>query len=278
MPVAVVIGGDPAVHLAAAAPMPSAVDPLGLAGLLREKPLDAVAGRSIDLLVPAESDIVIEGYIDPAGRRSPDRPAILAHRPHHRGPAGTHHPRYGHDASGQSYFSGGGSRTRFDEVCVRDRVLARVFLPLVKLRIPELVDFDLPLSGGARHLAIIAIHKTYAGQARQVATAAWGLRPLGFAKLLVVVDAEVDVRDAEQVWAAIAHEAHLVRDVWRHAAPPDPLDPTSSGDELGCRMAIDATRKFAAEGHASRARNLLLDGDVEKLVSDRWAQYGLGPE
>ena len=91
-----------------------------------------------------------------------------------------------------------------NEVCFRDRLMARIFLPLLKLRIPELVEFDLPLSGGARHLAILAIRKTYAGQAHQVATAAWGLRPFWFARLLVVVDAEVDVRDAGEVWAAIA--------------------------------------------------------------------------
>jgi 4-hydroxy-3-polyprenylbenzoate decarboxylase len=156
--------------------------------------------------------------------------------------------------------------------------MARVFLPLLKMSIPELADFDLPLSGGARHLAVVAIRKTYAGQARQVATAAWGLRPFAFAKLLVVVDADVDVRDAEQVWAAIAHEAHLVRDVWELAAPGDPLDPTSSGDELSRRLAIDATRKFAAEGRESRPRHVLPERDMEKLVTDRWAQYGLGPE
>ena len=141
-----------------------------------------------------------------------------------------------------------------------------------------MADFDLPLSGGARHLAIIAIGKTYPGQARQVATMAWGMRPFCFARLLVVVDADVDVREAEQVRAAIAHEAHVVRDVWELAAPGDPLDPTSAGDELSRRMAVDATRKLAAEGRASRPRNALPAGDVEKLVTDRWAQYGLGPE
>ena len=156
--------------------------------------------------------------------------------------------------------------------------MARVFLPFLKLRISELVDFDLPLSGGARHLAVLAIRKTYAGQARQVATVAWGLRPLGFARLLVLVDANVDVRDANEVWAAIAQQAHLVRDVWLQPAPSDPLDPTSSGNELGNRMAIDATRKLGGEGRASRPRNAALDRDIEKLVTDRWAQYGLGPE
>ena len=277
MPVAVVIGGDPAVHLAAGAPMPAAVDPLGLAGLLREKPLDAVACRSIDLLVPAESDIIIEGHIDPADAEARTAPRfsptgrLIEDQPGHT----IHVTAVTHRAN--RIFPAAVPGMDCNEVCLRDRVMARVFLPLVKMRIPELVDFDLPLSGGARHLAIVAIRKNYAGQARQVATAAWGLRPFCFARLLVMVDAEVDVRDAEQVFAAIAHEAHLERDVWPYAAPSDPLDPTSSRDELGRRMAIDATRKFAGEGHASRPRNASLDRDMEKLVADRWAQYGLGP-
>ena len=278
MPIAIVIGGDPAMHLAASAPMPSAVDPLGLAGLLREKPLDAVACRSIDLLAPAESDIVIEGHIDsldaetriaprfsPAGR-------IIEEQPGHviRVTAITHRAN--------RIFWATIPGPDCNEVCFRDRLMARIFLPLLKLRIPELIEFDLPLSGGARHLAVLAIRKTYPGQARHVAASAWGLRPFCFARLLVVVDAEVDVRDAEEVWAAIALEAHLVRDVWQHAAPPDPFDPTSAGNELGHKMAIDATRKLSAEGHASRPRSVSLDRDFEKLVTDRWAQYGLGPE
>ncbi|MGO9113010.1 MAG: UbiD family decarboxylase [Thermoguttaceae bacterium] len=277
MPVAVVIGGDPAVHLAAAAPVPSAVDPLGLAGWLREKPLDAVAGRSVDLMVPAESDIIIEGYIDATdteartAARFSRGDRIIKDRQGHT----IHVTAMTHRAN--RIFPAAISGMDCNEVGLRDRVMARVFLPLLKLRIPELVDFDLPLSGGARHVAFLAIHKTYAGQARHVATVAWGLRPLGFAKLLVVVDAEVDVRDADGVWAAIAHESHLVRDVWLHAAPSDPLDPTSTWNELGQRMAIDATRKLGAEGRESRPRNASLDRDIETRVTDRWAQYGLGP-
>jgi 4-hydroxy-3-polyprenylbenzoate decarboxylase len=278
MPVAVVIGGDPALHLAAAAPMPPAVDPLGLAGLLREKPVDAVACRSIDLLAPAESDIVLEGHIDPLDAETRTTPRVSpTGRIIEDQPGRTIHvTAITHRAN--RIFSVAVPGTSYNEVCIRDRVLARIFMPLVKQRIPELVDFDLPLSGGARHLAILSIRKTYPGQACQVATAAWGLRPFSFARLLVVVDAEVSVRDAEEVWAAIAQEAHLVRDVWLHAAPRDPLDPTSNWNELGRRIAIDATRKFSAEGHASSAGKVSSRGDIEKLVTDRWAQYGLGPE
>ena len=217
MPVAVIIGGDPAVCLAVAAPVPSAVDPLGLAGWLREKPLDAVACRSIDLLVPAESDIVIEGYIDAMDAETRTAPRFSpANRIIEAQPASTIHvTAMTHRAN--RIFPAALSGMECNELGLRDRVMARVFLPFVKLRIPELVDFDLPLSGGARHLAVLAIRKTYAGQARQVATVAWGLRPLGFARLLVLVDADVDVLNADEVWAAIAQQAHLARDVWLHA-------------------------------------------------------------
>jgi 4-hydroxy-3-polyprenylbenzoate decarboxylase len=277
MPVAVVIGGDPAVQLAASAPMPPDVDPLRLAGLLREKPLDVVVCRSVDLLAPAEADIVIEGYIDPADAETRSAPRFS--------PTG----RILGEASGRTIhvvavthranrifpaaIPGDGN-----EVCLRDRAMARVFAPFLKTRIPELVDFDLPLSGGARHLAIIAIRKTYPGQARQVAMAACAMRPFRFARLLVVVDADVDVRQADQVWEAIAHDAHLVRDVWQHAGPCDPLDPTSAENELGQRMVIDATRKLVGEGQPSQRPNAILDRDTETLVTDRWSMYGLGPE
>ena len=264
MPVAVLIGGDPAVHMAAAAPMPAAVDPLGLAGLLREKPLDSVACRSIDLAVPAEADIVIEGFVDPADGPIEDQSGqtiqvtALTHR-------------------ANRIFSTAVSRIDSSEICVRDRTMARVFLPFLRTRIPELVDFDLPLCGGARHLAVMAIRKGYAGQARQVATAAWGMRPFCFAKLLLLVDAGVAVRDGEQVWAAILQEAHLERHAWLQSAPPDPLDPALEPGELGRRMAIDATRKLASEGRPSRVLKDS-DRDIEKLVGERWAEYGLGPE
>ena len=165
-----------------------------------------------------------------------------------------------------------------NEAAVRDRAMAHIFLPLVKMSIPELTDFDLPLSGGARHLAVLAIRKTYAGQAHHVATAAWATRPFVSARLLVVVDTDVNVRDAETVWAAIAHETHLAADVLLQTAPPNPLDPTSHNDEIGRRMAIDATRKLGEECRGSKPRSAVSNGEVEKLVSDRWTQYGLGPE
>jgi 4-hydroxy-3-polyprenylbenzoate decarboxylase len=268
MPLAIVIGGDPAVRLAVAAPLTPAVDPLGLAGLLREKPIDAVACRSLELLVPAESDFVIECHIDPAEsevrvpRQVSSAGLIVGGRPGNnlQVTAVTHRAN--------RVFPAAIAGTDGNECCVIDRLLARLFLPFLQSRMPELVDFDLPYSGGARHLAILAIERTYADQPRHVATVAWGMRPFQFARLLVMVDADVDVRDAEQVLAAITQESHLTDDIWELAGPGDPLDRMSPSGELTRRLTIDATRDRRDKSAAP----------IERFVTDRWSEYGLGPE
>jgi 4-hydroxy-3-polyprenylbenzoate decarboxylase len=269
MPVAIIIGGDPVVSLAAAAPLPSLVDPLGLAGLLRERPLDAVACRSVDLLAPAETDIVIEGFVDPAEPPATSRPhadkGMFASRPWRV----LHVTAVTHRANPVMAIVAPTSEG--NEACLRDRFVARLFLPYLRQRIPELVDFDLPLSGGARHLAILSIDKTYQGQPQQVAAVAWGMRPFHFARLLVVVDADIDVRDSEQVLTAIAEEADWQHDRWELRGAADPLDPTSSWGSPSRCVAIDATR-----GIDSKFSN---DQDsIRQLVTDRWSEYGLGPE
>jgi 4-hydroxy-3-polyprenylbenzoate decarboxylase len=278
MPLAVIVGGDPAVRLAAAAPMPAALDPLGLAGLLREQPLDAVPCRGVDLLVPGESDFVLEGYIDPVAndtgafpRLSPTGRVLqgrLAHVVHIT--AVTHRAN--------RVFPAVSPGIDDCECPVRDRLLARLFVSYLKLQIPELVDFDLPLSGNARHVAVLAIEKTYAGQARQVATTAWGMRPFKSARLLIVVDAEVDVRDMDEVLAAIVREANWLDDLWGNEGPGDPLDPTIPWHRNTRRLGIDATRRLKGEGRERPAAYVRRDESVVTLVNNRWAEYGLGPE
>jgi len=247
MPLAVFLGGDPALLLAAAAPLPPLADVCALAGLLRQKPLEMVPCRSVDLVVPADAEIVIEGFVDPA------------EPPQTAGPLFTPNGLYGrarpvpvmhvtaitHRAN--PIFPAMVFRRPPHEACVIERAVARIFLPLVRLAIPELVDYDLPMFGAARHWATISIQKTYAGQARRVANAAWGLRQLMFAKVLVIVDAEVDVQDMQQVLAVMALNVNPGRDVVIEAGPPDPLDPATPPGILGQRMAIDATRKLAEE-------------------------------
>lgn len=277
MPVAVVLGGDPAILLAAAALVPAVVDRCALAGLLREKPLDVVPCRSVDLEVPAEAEIVVEGYVDPSepwveagplcmptGHYSLARPAPVIHVT-----AMTHraNPIFPAMVPGRPPH----------EACVIDRALSRIFLPLLKMAIPDLVDYDLPMFATVRHWATLSICKTYAGQARRVAHAAWGLQPLMFAKLLVVVDEHVDVRDHHQVLSAIANNVNPGRDVITQQGPPDPLDVATPPGVLSQKMALDATAKLPGEHAGPWPESAAMADEIERLVSDRWEAYGLGP-
>jgi 4-hydroxy-3-polyprenylbenzoate decarboxylase len=247
MPLAVVIGGDPAFLLAAASPLPSGSDVCAVAGLMREKPLDVVACRSVDLMAPAEAEINLEGFCDPSappvmagpfcgptGHCTLPQPApvmqvtALTHRAN---------PIFAAMVPGKPPH----------EAVTVARAMQRAFLPLVRLAMPELVDYDLPEFAAARHWAAISIRKTYTGQGHRATHAAWGLRPMMFAKVLVIVDEDVDVHDHQQVLAAIAANVRPGRDVLIEQGPPDPFDPAASLGTLGQKMAIDATRKLAGE-------------------------------
>ena len=247
MPLAVILGGDPAFALAAAAPLPPGSDICSVAGLLRQKPLDVVACRGVDLEVPAETEIVLEGLCDPTqppvavgpicgptGHCTPPRsaPVMLVTAVTHRA-----NPIYAVMVPGRPPH----------EACTVDRAMQRAFLPLMRLAMPELVDYDLPEFAAARHWAAVSIHKTYAAQGRRAAHAAWGLRPMMFAKMLVVVDDDVQVYDQQQVLAAVAANMRPGRDVLNEQGPPDPFDPAAPAGALSEKMAIDATRKLAGE-------------------------------
>ncbi len=278
MPVAAVLGGDPALLLATRACLPRDVDACTLAGWFREKPLEVVSCRSIDLMVPAEAEIVIEGYVDPSDPPVEAGPLCTA-TGHCQSPglapvmhvtALTHraNPVYPAVVPGPPP----------NEVCVVNRALARIFLPLAKLAIPELLDYDLPAFGAVRHWATISIEKTHAGQARRVAHAAWGMRRLMFAKLLVIVDQTVDVHDVSHVLSAVTTNVHPGRDVFFLQGPPDPMDPATPAGALGHRMAIDATVKLPGEHTGGWPTAAVTSEEIRRLVSERWTEYGLGPE
>ncbi len=275
MPLAVVLGGDPAGLLAAMAPVPPDLDGSSLAGLLRDKPRDMVRCRTIDLEVPADADLVLEGHIDPAepevdyglaavpgGEYQRSRPApvmqvtAISHRAN---------PVFPALVPGEPP----------DETCVIRRFLHRVFTPLVRLAIPNLVAYDLPLFGAARAWAVVSIRKVYAGQARRAAHAVWGLRQLMFAKLLVIVDEEVNVHDYPQVWAAVRRHVDPGRDLILCQGPPDPWDSAAEGGGLASRLGLDATLKLPGERAAVGPRSAMPE-ELLRRVTDRWPELGLG--
>ncbi len=247
MPLAVVVGGDPAFLLAVASPLPAGSDICAVAGLLREKSLDVVACRSIDLDVPAEAEIVLEGFVDPA-----EPPTMTGPR---CGPTGNctipqpapvmHVTAVTHRANPVFTVMVPGCPPH--EACTVARAMQRLFLPLARLAMPELVDYDLPEFAAARHWAVVSIKKTYAGQGRRAAHAAWSLPAMMFAKMLVVVDDDVDAGDHEQVLAAVTMNVRPAQDVFVDYGLADPFDPATPAGALGQKMAIDATRKLAPE-------------------------------
>lgn len=278
MPLAAVLGGDPAVLLAACSAVSEHVDRCALAGLLREKPLDVVSCRSVDLEVPADAEIVIEGYVDPAEPAAEAGP-LCASSGYYRSrrPAPVMHVTAITHRANPVYPAVIPGRPPHESYQI-ERALSRVFLPLVKLAIPELIDYELPMFGAGRHWASVSIRKTYAGQARRVVHAAWGLRQLVLAKWLVVVDEDVDVHDHRQVLAAIANHVHPDRDVFTQQGPPDPTDLTTPQGALGQKLAIDATAKLPGEHQGVPPRLAAMSRQIAHLVSERWEQYGLGPE
>jgi 4-hydroxy-3-polyprenylbenzoate decarboxylase len=278
MPVAAVLGGDPAGLLAAMAPLPSQADVSAVTGLLRGKSRELVRCRTIGLEAPADAEVVIEGYIDPAeplvdtgllassgGYYEGSRPApaihvtAITHRANPVVPAMIPGPAP-------------------DEACVVHQFLQRAFLPLVQLAIPELIDLALPRFGAARHWLLASIRKVYPGQARRIASALWGMRQFMLAKILVIVDEDVDVRDEEQVWRAVSTHVDLGNDVFFQQGPPDPRDLSVSPDTLTRRMAMDATVKLPGERHGLPPVAVAIPETVRRLVTERWDEYGLSSE
>lgn len=283
MPVAVILGGDPALTLAASLPAPPYLDGLVLAGFLRRRNCEVVPARSVDLRVPADAEIVLEGLIEPhqiqetappvalpTGFLSDPVPALImtvtavTHRANPILPAIV--PE-GPVSVPQ------GQQTEDGWLAV---AAERLLLPLLKLAVPELTGFRRPRSGAFRHLGFVSIRKTFPLQARRVMNALWGLGALSTIKLLVVVDDDVDLTSDEAVWAAVSAQVHPGRDTLFSEGPADMFDHAAPGRGIGHRMGLDATRKLPEEGHPrSIPAALCLEAALEQMIQERWLQYGL---
>ena len=279
MPVAVVLGGDPVFFYIASAPLPANTDECLLGGFLRSKNIDLVRCRSLEMEVPADAEIVIEGRIDtsapnvsagtialPTGFYSlPEETAqihvtAVTHRSNPLFPA-----LIGGRPPMEDYWLG--------------KATERILLPLIRLFIPEVVDMNLPRVGASRNFLFVSIHKEYPQHAHKVMHAMWSLKRLMVSKFIVVVDADVDVHNEEQVWFHVGANAHPGRDVLFSPGPGDLHDHATPVRGLGHKMGIDATRKLSDEGHPRPwPEPVQMRPDIREQVTRRWGEFGFETE
>jgi 4-hydroxy-3-polyprenylbenzoate decarboxylase len=270
MEVAVAIGTDPALTFSAIVPAPPDVEEFIVAGFLRQKPVELVKCETVDLEVPADAEIILEGYVNLDELRM-------------EGPFGDH----------TGFYSLDDLYPVFHVTCITHRkdpiyattivgkppmedgwmgkAVERIFLPLMKLTIPELVDINLPLEGVFHNLMIVSIRKSYPGQARKVMNAIWSLGQAMFTKCILVVDEDVNVQDLGEVTLKVLNNIDPERDIQFTLGPIDSLDHASRSANYGSKMGVDATRKWAAEGFTRPwPAEIVMDAKTKSLVDGKW--------
>ncbi len=273
---AIIIGGEPATVFSAVSPVPEGLDKYLFAGIARKKGIKTVKCKTIDLEVPANAEIVLEGYVDPFDLKD-------------EGPFGDHTGYYTPKEPFPTFTLTGMMRrkkpvyltTIVGKPVLEDayigKVIERSFLPLIRMFQPEVVDFAMPASGWFQGMAIISIKKQYPGQAKKVMMGLWGLGQLALTKIFVVVDQDVNVHDINDVIWAITTRADAARDtVIIDNTPTDTLDPASPLVNLGSKLGIDATQKTKEEGFEREIQEMVKPDDKTKeLVDSKWSSYGL---
>lgn len=278
MPVVIAIGADPASVYSASAPLPPTIDEFLFAGFLRRSPVSLAKALTCDLEVPAESEIVIEGYIDPS------EDLVV------EGPFGDHTGFYSEaDLYPQVHVTAVTMRrspvyatTIVGRPPMEDYYLGhateRIFLPLLKLTVPEIVDYHMPAEGIFHNLVFVSIDKQYPGQAYKVMNAMWGQGLMSLAKVLVILDKNVDVRNVQEAWWVALNNIDPERDVRFSMGPVDVLDHSSRAFTYGSKMGIDATRKWPEEGFTRNWPKLIeMDEGTKQRVDAIWSKLGLGP-
>jgi 4-hydroxy-3-polyprenylbenzoate decarboxylase len=273
---AVVIGADPATVFSAVAPVPEGLDKYLFAGITRQKGIKTVKCRTVDIEVPANAEIVLEGYVDPSDIRD-------------EGPFGDHTGYYTPVEPYPTFTLTGIMRrqrpiyltTVVGKPVLEDayigKVIERSFLPLIRMFHPEVVDFAMPAAGWFQGMAIISIKKRYPGQAKKVMMGLWGTGQLALTKIFVVVDEDVNVHDMNDVIWAITTRVDAARDtVIINNTPTDTLDPASPLVNLGSKLGIDATQKTKEEGFERPIQEKVeVDDATKRLVDARWKDYNI---
>lgn len=265
MPVAVVIGCDPATIYSSTAPLPENFDEMIFSGILRKKGVELVRCDTIDIEVPADSEIVLEGYVDPNERRL-------------EGPFGDHtgfyspvdyypvfHVTHITHRENPIYHAIVTGIPPMEDAYI-GKATERIFLPLIKLIFPEIVDINLPIEGVFHNLCIVSINKQYPGHAKKIMFGLWSLTQMMFVKTIIVVDSYVNVQNLNDVLFYVSSNIDPKRDVIIiESSPTDVLDHTSPLKFLGSKMGIDATKKFKEEG-VVYPEEVKMDEDVVKRV------------
>jgi len=273
--VAVAIGGDPVLTYAATAPLPPGIDEMIFAGFLRRKAVELVKCETVDIEVPAHAEIILEGFVKTDELRL-------------EGPFGDH----------TGYYSLAGDYPVFHITCITHRknpiypativgkppmedcfmakATERIFLPLLQVQIPEIIDMNLPLEGVFHNCAVIAIKKSYPQQAKKVMHAIWGMGQMMFTKMIIVVDAHVNVQDMNEVWWRVFNNIDARRDIVMVDGPLDVLDHSSPMPNWGNKVGIDATKTWPEEGNSRQwPDEITMSDEIKKSVDAKWKELGL---
>ena len=275
MEVAVAIGTEPALTFSAIVPAPPEIEEFIIAGFLRQKPVELVKCETVDLEVPASAEIVLEGYVKLDELRT-------------EGPFGDH----------TGFYSLEDEYPVFHVTCITHRknpiyattivgkppmedawmgkAVERIFLPLMRLTLPEIVDVNLPVEGVFHNLMIVSIRKSYPGHARKVMSGIWALGQAMFTKCIVVVDEDVNVQDIGEVVLKVFNNIDPERDIQFTLGPVDSLDHASRLPNFGSKMGIDATRKWPTEGFTRPwPDEILMDEKTKTQVDKKWKDLGI---
>jgi 4-hydroxy-3-polyprenylbenzoate decarboxylase len=274
--VAVAIGSDPASIYAGSAPLPPGIDEIMFAGWLKHDRVEMVKCKTIDLEVPANAEIVLEGYVDPAEQRL-------------EGPFGDHTGYYSlADQYPVMHITAITRRRRPIYVTTivghppqedywLGKATERLFLPLMQLVVPEIVDVNMPAEGVFHNVVVVSIKKRFPGQARKVMYGLWGLMLLSLSKFVIVVDADVNVQDLGEVLFHVGSNVDPRRDTVIVEGPLDALDHSADHFAYGTKMGIDATRKDPVLDRFPREwpEDIKMAPEIVELVNRKWKQYGL---
>ena len=273
--IAVALGCDPAITYAATAPVPSGIDEMIFAGFLRKKPVKLVKCKTVDIEVPADAEIILEGYVDLEEERT-------------EGPFGDHTGYYSladkypvfhitcmtHKKNPVYPATIVGKPPQED--CYMGKATEQIFLPVLRLILPEIVDMNLPFEGVFHNCAIISIDKKFPGHANKIINAVWGLGQLMFTKFVIIVDFDVDVHDISAVSWKIFNNTDPSRDCVITKGPLDVLDHSCDLSGYGGKMGIDATKKWEEEGFTREwPDEIVMSEDIKKKVDEKLKKFSL---